>query len=81
MKQKMTRQEFRDSSTHVDVTEDVEVYQNGKAFSCDCGQDIGVCHNIKSVKCASCGNVCVDTRYDEREAPEIESEQTTLGSW
>lgn len=65
----------------VDVTEDVEVYENGKAFSCECGQGIGVEMGREAIICASCGRMCVDTKNEEREPPTREQGQTSLGDW
>jgi hypothetical protein len=65
----------------IDIAERVECYENGKTFECDCGQGFGVFHDCKSDKCPTCGKVLYDSRWESREAPEVESGQTTLGDW
>jgi hypothetical protein len=65
----------------VDVTEKVQVYENGKAFSCECGQDIGIVMDRQAVICATCGKMCVDMDYEQREPPQTDRGQTTLGDW
>lgn len=62
----------------VDVTDRIEVYEKGKAFECDCGQDIGVTLETVSVKCAGCSLPCIDLEADDREPPEREEGQQTL---
>lgn len=77
----MGLEEVRQSSTHVDVTDDVEVYRKGKTFECECGHGIGTEHDKGAVMCFSCNKVCVDRKADKREAPETEKEQATLGQF
>lgn len=66
---------------YVDVTDDVVCYEHGKVFDCECGQDIGVYHEIEAVVCASCSRYCVDKHYRKRDAPSNETQQSTLGEW
>jgi len=61
----------------LDVTVRVEVYAKGKVFECDCGQGFGVGFDVASVKCPSCGVVCVDEDWEGRGA----GGQTELGDW
>lgn len=65
----------------VDVTDDVEQYANGKTFECECGQGFGVEYGTDSITCPTCGKVVVDNKAGDREPPEIEEEQTSLGEW
>lgn len=65
----------------LDITDRVEVYQNGKTFECDCGQGIGVELDRIYVSCASCGTVLYDTKASEREPSSVDSGQTTIGQW
>ena len=67
---------------YVDVTDTVKCYKNGKTLECPCGHGIGVVHDVMSVACYGCKSaVLVDRRYNTREPPEIENEQTTLSEW
>lgn len=73
-----------DENQYVDVTERIEVYQNGKVWSCDCGQDIGTGLKTKSIMCASCGTLNIDVDWGSRESPEEdngENGQTSLSSF
>lgn len=65
----------------IDVTERVECYENGKAFECDCGQGIGIGLDRPTVRCASCGSLCLDTKSGEREREETKTIQESLGEW
>lgn len=65
----------------VDVTEEVEEYQKGKTFECECGQGFGVEYGTDSVVCPTCSKVVVDTRSGDREPPEVKEEQSTLREW
>lgn len=66
---------------YVDITEGVKCYEHGKTFTCDCGQPIGVEHDIPAVKCASCSRMAVDREAEERGPPEREESQTGLNQW
>lgn len=65
----------------VDVTDDVEEYEKGKTFECECGQGFGVSYGTDSVVCPSCDKVVVDSNAGDREPPEREGGQTSLGEW
>lgn len=67
----------------LDVTSRIEVYENGKTFTCDCGQGVGIKLHRLSVKCATCGVICYDVEHAKREPnPRTEDGgQTTLGDW
>lgn len=66
---------------YVDITERVQCYDKGKAFSCDCGQDFGVTHERTAIECVQCGRYCVDTKSGERGPPEREEGQQALTNW
>lgn len=66
---------------YVDVTDDVQCYENGKTFKCDCGQDFGTDFDRVAIKCPSCSRHCVDTNTDERGPPDREKEQAGLSEW
>lgn len=65
----------------VDVTDNVTEYAKGKTFECQCGQGFGVKYGTDSVTCPTCGKVVVDNKAGDREPPEVEEEQSTLGEW
>ncbi len=71
------------SDSHVDVTDTVVCYENGKVVECECGHGIGVDLNEKSIKCANCGRVLVDAEYDDREPPGDDDDegQSSLGDF
>jgi len=73
--------EMRRSDSHVDVTDSVECYKNGKTFECECGHGIGVEFDVEAVVCQNCGKVCVDRLVDSREAPNVEEGQATLAQF
>lgn len=66
---------------YVDVTEGVQCYENGKTFTCECGQGIGVEHDVPAVKCASCKRMVVDREAEERGPPDRDEGQTGLSEW
>lgn len=47
---------------YVDVTDQVEHYEHGKTFECDCGQGFGVVYEESHWKCPSCGEMIVDRK-------------------
>lgn len=51
---------------YVDVTEQVEHYEHGKTFECDCGQGFGVVYEESHWKCPSCGEMVVDRKANLR---------------
>lgn len=50
----------------IDVTDRIEEYENGKTWSCDCGQDFGVPHSVEQKRCPCCGEHNVDKLAPER---------------
>lgn len=64
-----------------DGTHTVEVYAKGKTMQCECGQGHGIEHDKKMWQCATCGNKVIDLKWEEREPPQTEEGQTTLGAW
>lgn len=70
-----------DSDTHRDMTEEFEVYRKGKTVTCYCGQKIGIGLKRPSIKCPKCNVVIIDDDAQNREPPETEQAQTTLGDW
>lgn len=62
----------------IDVTDTVEVYQQGKVMHCECGHGIGTSFDARLVKCARCSKSLVDMKSTERE-PSYGSGQTELG--
>lgn len=87
------RAEFPDT---IDITDRIEVYEKGKVFACDCGQDYGVVHDEHFIKCVSCNKILEDRDYDKREEQaeyrmkhgdlaarngNDGPEQSTLGDW
>lgn len=69
------------TDSQVDVTGGIECYQNGKTFRCICGLWHGVKLGCKATKCPRCNRTCIDRKADDREAPEVDQGQTTLGQW
>jgi predicted RNA-binding Zn-ribbon protein involved in translation (DUF1610 family) len=47
---------------YVDVTDQVEHYEHGKTFACDCGQDFGVVYEESHWKCPTCSRMVVDRK-------------------
>lgn len=72
---------LRQSDSHVNVTEEVECYKNGKTFECECGHGIGVGFDVSAVTCYDCGKICVDRHVDKREAPDVDDGQATLAQF
>jgi predicted RNA-binding Zn-ribbon protein involved in translation (DUF1610 family) len=77
----LTLQEVVDSDSHIDVTDELECYEHGKTWDCDCGADMWGYHETQYKKCPECGDVSVDRKYEEREAPDTTDEQMTLGAF
>jgi hypothetical protein len=67
-----------DDEDFVDVTERIDVYEKGKAWTCDCGQGIGVAHEQKAVRCASCEAINIDQKASEREEEARDIRQATV---
>ncbi len=73
----------------IDVTETVEVYENGKTWDCECGHGIGTDKDVRRVRCHSCGEILEDAEASVREdeepvsgdAPNVDSGQTKLGEF
>ena len=65
----------------IDATDSIEEYAKGKTWECECGHGIGTHFEIRVVRCYSCGEYLVDEKAENREAPEVDSGQTTLGAW
>ncbi len=52
----------------VDVSDEVEVYDNGKTMECpECGAGTGVKKDMVAWECYDCGKMLVDTEFDSRE--------------
>lgn len=66
---------------YVDVTDDVQCYERGKTFKCECGQDFGTDFERFAIKCPTCSRHCVDTDTDSRGPPKREKGQAGLGEW
>lgn len=73
--------ELRQVGSHIDVTEDVECYQYGKIWTCECGQDMWGYHHTEAKKCPRCNLINVDRKHEDREAPDVEDGQMTLGNF
>lgn len=54
----------------IDVTDTIEVYENGKTWECPCGSGNGTPKELRKMKCAVCGKQLVDKDYLEREDQE-----------
>jgi len=65
----------------VDATHSVEEYENGKTFSCECGQGFGVDFEIAMVKCPSCGRNVVDKDWESRSSPDRADGQQAITDW
>lgn len=73
----------------VDVTDRIEVYETGKVWSCDCGQDFGVGHGVRAKKCPTCGAINRDEEAElraeqweeKKEEQPDEEEQMVLGDF
>ena len=65
----------------VDVTDDVESYEKGKTFRCECGQGFGVPFDTTMVICPSCGKKVVDLDWEDRSPPERHKEQSAITEW
>lgn len=66
---------------YVDITPRVTLYEKGKVFKCDCGQDIGIELNKPAVKCEGCGRYNVDKEAEDREPPNRGQNQSGLGDF
>lgn len=67
--------------SHIDLTDEFEVYEKGKTVECECGQGFGLEFDVRSKTCPSCGKVIIDEKYDEREPCDEKEKQSTLGDW
>lgn len=77
----LTLQEIQQSDSHVDVTDELECYEHGKTWECPCGAGMWGYHETQYKKCPECGDVNVDRKYEEREAPETDQGQMMLGDF
>lgn len=54
--------------TYTDVTDGIKVYEKGKTWDCVCGHGIGTKLDTSFVKCAKCGTVLHDHKFNSRES-------------
>lgn len=81
MTEKIRRRTLKETDEFIDVTEDVECYQHGKTWECECGQDMWGYHYTEAKKCPRCSSINVDRKHDSREAPDVEDGQMTFGNF
>lgn len=74
-------EEVYDEDEYDDVTQKVEVYQNGKTFTCACGHGIGTFMDTRVVRCHSCKRLCIDKKADERKPPKTDNQQSQINDW
>lgn len=77
----MRLQEIRQSDSHVDVTDSIGCYAKAKTWDCECGADMWGYFETQYKKCPECDRVNVDRDYEEREAPQTDDGQATLGAF
>jgi rubrerythrin len=65
----------------VDVTDNVQCYENGKTFECECGQGFGVSFDEALWRCPTCGARVIDHKASEREQPERRQGQSGLSDF
>ncbi len=70
-----------DEDEFVDVTDDVESYENGKTFQCECGQWFGVDFDTTMLTCPSCGKKVIDLDWEDRSPPERHKDQSAITEW
>ena len=62
----------------VDVTDKVEVYEKGKVWEGQCGQDIGANHDVRTIKCATCERINLDREAVDRVQQSRDERQATV---
>lgn len=64
-----------------DRSETVECYAHGKTWVCACGESTWGYLDTKMKKCIHCGDILVDPKYNDREPPQTDDGQMTLGAF